>query len=237
MFRHGKVLSILALFCAFAIGAIGMRLWQSDGDIAWALGGRAVPKEFTGYYAERREFLLRQIRHLPNDVAIFLGDSRFDSLNVSAVIPGAANLGIGGETSERLRVRILDYQPYSRWSLVVICVGFNDTKFRTPAEAMSNVKSAVELIAGRSRVVLVGTLPADETVSALKPNNYISELNSRMKLYAETTEAVEFLDASAELVAGETLLPSVHIGDGIHLNHDGQKVFIRNLRRLLSGET
>ena len=232
MFR-ANLIRLVSLSVAFIVGALGMRVWLSHGDLGWDLSGQSAPAEFTKYYAERREFLRRQIRNTTEGAALFLGDSRFDSLNVSAVLPGAVNLGIGGETTERLLVRIADYQPFDKWGYLVICVGFNDAKFRSPSEAMSNVKRIVNLVAGSSTIFLIAALPADEVVSRPQPNNFIVELNSLLEQHAEKSDGVEFIDAGTGLTSGKGLLPSVHIGDGVHLNQDGQAIFMRNLRRLL----
>ena len=135
-------------------------------------------QELTVYKHERRGYLARRHTAATISGVWFIGDSHMDRLDVSRISPSSQNLGIGGDTTKDVLLRISDYEPLTRADAIVIGVGFNDLLRNTPDETAANLRLILEKIDYSIQVLLLSSLPVNENrVDLPFGNAEIAELN------------------------------------------------------------
>jgi len=196
----------------------------------WHLG--LAGAEFTPYYRDLNAHLRRVERNLEDGRVLFLGDSHVQAWQVAQVHEAAVNLGIGGETTLRLLLRLGDYRSLPRARAVVLLVGFNDLYFRTPEEAATILRKLLAGLPPAMPVVQFAVPPVDERVAGHGRNAQVAALNAAFRAAcAGPCRFVEVGDALRD-EAGN-LQRRFHEGDGIHLNRAGYEVLTRLARQAL----
>jgi lysophospholipase L1-like esterase len=110
----------------------------------------------------------------------------------------------------------------------------NDLKYRSPLEVAEMLAQLFEIVGSDLPIFVLSVIPVDEQFSSSHhKNENIGELNREIRELAASTLTVEFVDINSKLAnnAGG-LLSSLHIGDGVHLNADGNAIVIAELRSL-----
>lgn len=196
--------------------------------------GICTASEFTNNYHSRREFLRRRVGLIRDEYALVLGDSHIEGLAFELIDPMSINAGIGGDTSFGVLERLSDYEPFDRWRYLVLSVGFNDLKFRTPAEIVDNYEEILERTSRKTTVFVMSQTPIDEGVAASRhegKNKLIGEANRLLRLTTDRYPNAYFLDIGQDLSDGRgSLLRNLHLGDGVHLNDAGQLLVVCQLR-------
>jgi lysophospholipase L1-like esterase len=212
-------------------------LWKSDFlDLASRriLGKDARP-EISEHYHGTLRYHARSVDVVPDGSVIFIGDSLTEGLAVAAVHPLSINYGIGGDTTRGVLDRLPTYMPaLVRAKCIVLAIGFNDFRYRSPDDAVQNCIRILDALPKGRRVVVSAILPIDESARAelAERKDWIQRFNTELRRVAEERDAAIFVDSSHELDAdGDGRLdPSLHDGDGVHLNSAGNLRWASRLR-------
>lgn len=144
----------LAVLAALAVarspGLSESLLWRAD---AWQ-----PPPSLTQRVFERRLTVhqLDQDRLLPSGAVLFFGDSHLSILPAGGIFQ-AYNFAIGGESAQRLALRLPHYRSLRQARAIVLGTGTNDLlEGRSPAQVESAWAALLRQMPTRARVVCVG---------------------------------------------------------------------------------
>ena len=198
--------------------------------------GIGVPR--TAAFADQmRRQLWRLDRNLEPGHALFFGDSHVQTLDVAAVVPGAVNFGIGGETAGQLAERMRHYSSLAGASIVVLLTGTNDLRQHINVDEIADhVASIVAIVPADIPVVLVSALPEGRELTADVSPVRIRDLNQALRAVCDAR--CRFIDVFARLADSDGFLrPLYDEGDGIHLSPHGAAVLRGALRTVIDDAT
>lgn len=203
--------------------------------------------EITQHYKRMLIYHAWMEGNVPKDAVLFFGDSIIQALYTSTIIDRAVNFGIGGDTTFGLLQRITKYNSIKNSKAIVLSVGINDTYRRENHEILQNYKSILSKIPQGISIILNAVLPVDEenfkkriskfilNKTDIKFNTKIFRLNKNLKELCSSLDNCHFLDSGKKLrdSVGQ-LKKKYHVGDGVHLNTDGYKILIHDLKNLVN---
>ena len=121
-----------------------------------------------------------------------------------------------------------------RAKCIVLAIGINDGRYRSAEEAINNYVQILDALPQNRPVVVSAILPVDKAARAelADREERIDDFNSGLKHVAGQRDLVTFVDSSKDLDADSdgSLDPSLHDGDGVHLNSAGNIVWSSRLR-------
>jgi lysophospholipase L1-like esterase len=164
---------------------------------------------------------------------VFLGDSIITVVCVESVFNGL-NLGIAAETVKRAKEKVALIKNLDN-KHIFLCYGINDIPGNTQ-EIVSDYSSLISALPRSSTVYISSILPIDEQAFALyskraKTNRQIKEVNALLEEYAHSSERIKFLHTDRYLLNEQGQLKShLHKGDGIHLNEEGNKLWLKAIK-------
>jgi lysophospholipase L1-like esterase len=190
--------------------------------------------EITQHFHRMLRYHKRMDGNVPDGSVVFIGDSITQGLCVSAVACPSVNYGIGSDTTLGVLQRLPDYRSIDRASAVVLAIGINDMKRRSNEEIIENYQSIVGKIPKTTPIVFSAVLPLDEESREEwqgRNQDRTKRLNSSIQRLADTDSRVFFVDAGPLLVdASGNLADKFHDGDGVHLNSQGNAIWINALQ-------
>lgn len=192
--------------------------------------------EITQYFRDIVSYHLRMDDNTPDGAVFFIGDSLIQGLCVAAITPNAINYGIGGDTTTGVLQRIRQYHALKRARAIVIAIGANDFHYRQNAAILRNYAEIEAGLPPNIPLIFSAVMPVNETLLNFEPhlNNRIRALNAGLKAQLMLTHRSRFLDAGALLLDKEgKLADAYHIGDGEHLNTNGNAIWIKALQQAL----
>ncbi len=227
-----KIIIITYLLLAHAF--IGVAVVKTDiiPRLQKKFGYEKITLELTPHYHTMVTFHKRVDKNIPDGSTIFIGDSLTQGLAVTAAFPQSINFGIGQDTTVGALKRIPFYHSITKAKRVIIAIGVNDLKKRNNDEIIKNYLKIISLIPKNIPILFSGILPIDESANnRTGTNNRIEKLNNRLSKICENNKKLHFLNISTLLVnANGNLSKNYHIGDGIHLNGLGSKIWISKLK-------
>ena len=204
--------------------------------VAVKLGFEIESPELTHLYHTMVSLHRRIDRNIPNNSVIFIGDSITQGLAVSAVAPFSVNYGIGNDTTFGVLKRLHVYRsiPYSK--ALILAIGVNDINRRNNEDIISNYREIIDAIPVKTPVLISAILPVNEKARKQPGfNGRIFSLNRELEILSDKSKNLHFLDISSQLIDTSSNLSALyHIGDGIHLNEAGYRVWISNLKESIS---
>lgn len=193
---------------------------------------QAPDPEITEHYRRMMNYHVYMDGNVPEGAVLFIGDSITQGLCVSAVWERSVNYGIGSDTTVGVLQRLPEYASMSRAAAVVVAIGVNDLKWRDDAGILANYKKIMEAIPPGTPVLFSAVLPLDDRSKPAEENRNprIRELNKALGDFCAGDSRCSFVDATPSL-ADDTgnLRPSLHVGDGVHLNTAGYAIWITAL--------
>ncbi|MRS04182.1 hypothetical protein EG832_13335 [bacterium] len=230
------------VFFVYLIGIhllLGVVLIKSDfiQRVERKLGSNTTQNEITENFSKTLCYHSRMDANVPNKSVIFIGDSIMRGLAVNAVVCPAVNYGIENDTTVGILRRLPIYKSIDTASAVVIAIGINDMKYRSNEEILFNLRSIADQIPGNVPVIFSAILPRDEEIrDERKGDNQgrIRDFNSRLERFTKTSKRLFFVDAGPLLIDCKGNLADVyHVGDGLHLNSQGNAIWIEQLKEAL----
>jgi len=211
-------------------------LWKSDfaGRVDRHFGGTAASPEITDYFRRTLSYHARSVDAVPDGSVIFIGDSIVQGLAVAAVHPLSINYGIGSDTTKGVLDRLPIYMPaLERARTIVLAIGINDIRYRSADDSIQNYIRILDTLPQDRRVVVSAILPIDESsrVELAGRKEWINRFNTSLRRITDARELVMFVDSATALdTDGDGRLdPSLHDGDGVHLNSAGNIVWASRL--------
>jgi hypothetical protein len=185
------------------------------------------------YYRRMCQYHARVDRNVPNDAAVFIGDSMIQSLCVSAISCPSVNYGIGSDTTAGVLARLPIYRSLERAGTVVLNVGVNDLLSMDVEQIARQYERILFTIPQDLGIVVAGVLPINEGLyEGTLTNERIAALNAALKGLADTDRRCIWLDMTDRLVdESGNLSADLAEGDGLHLSQTGSQLWIDELRK------
>lgn len=185
-------------------------------------------------YQDMVTFCSRVETNIPDNGVVFIGDSQVHGLCVAAVTPNGVNLGIGGELSSGVLQRLRTYRSIHHVRAIVVAVGANDLIQGKQDGIAERFEEIIGLIPKTVPVVLSAIIPVDERITPKARNRNIYSVNLDIAKVCSKFKNCYYSDLKDLLQdASGNLSPRYHIGDGVHLNAQGNQIWIDALRHIL----
>lgn len=214
-----------------------LMLVKSDfiDKVGYRLGVYNSP-ELSAYYDRITTYHSRMDGNVPKGATLFIGDSITQGLATSAITKLSVNYGIGSDTTLGVLNRIKVYKSINRAKAIVIAIGVNDLNKRGDEKIVSNFKNIFDLLPSDMPIILSAVLPVDEKVQSMRTKNIrISRLNELLLSLSDRYNNVVFMNAGSLLQGSdENLKSDLHVGDGVHLNTAGYKIWIEQIKTALN---
>ncbi len=230
-----KILAILYLLLIHVF--VGIVVVKTDviPRIKVKLGYEVTRDELTSHYHRMLAFHKRADENIPDKSLIFIGDSLTQGLAVIAVSQQSVNYGIGHDTTVGVLKRIPFYNSIKESEAVVVAIGINDLKRRSNDEIVKNYQEIVSLIPKKIPILFSAVFPVDEMASGrVGFNERVKELNTSLDDICKKSKRLYFLNISNLVINSHgNLSTNYHIGDGVHLNGLGNKIWIAKLKEYI----
>jgi len=216
--------------------------YRNNLDRALPLASQLIDLEglsFSRNFYERRvQFLKSEYSpikgvSLDTDV-VLIGDSYIQRWPEAIVLQNknVLNLGVSADTTLGLlnRLKTKDYRIKTR--KVIVLIGFNDLKYRSVNEVLSNFKVLNELLilslnVKSDNIAYVSVLPVSLNRTYL--NEKIMDLNTVLSAWL-STQNMDYINLySIYRNKLELQDESYYVDDGIHLSQQGYEVLKKNL--------
>ncbi|WP_372772087.1 GDSL-type esterase/lipase family protein [Mangrovibacterium sp.] len=167
---------------------------------------------------------------------IFFGNSIVSGLCVESQFSGI-NFGIAGENISRAKSKISAISNLSN-KTIILAYGINDIP-RNSEDILNDYKDFISKLPASSRVFISSILPINESIlnkriNQKKTNKQIIELNELLKEYAKSDSRISYMNTAKYLYDEDgSLKDGLHMGDGIHLNKDGNHLWVKAIREEL----
>ncbi len=184
--------------------------------------------EITPYYRRLLQYHMRFDPLIAEEQVLFIGDSLVQGQCVVCIVPGAVNLGIGGDTTYGVLGRLQVCGSCKRVRGVVLAVGLNDFKFRSEKAIVANYRRILDALGDVQALLVSAILPLDEEIRTdrLSINTRIASVNAGLSSLCSGIGHCVFVDAGAALAdENGNLADRYHVGDGTHLNAEGNRVW------------
>lgn len=226
MFKKTIVYALILILA----GCVGYTLCDSKVDkaIRYKLGISAT--ELTPYYYELLAIQERQDLQVISGSTIMIGDSITQGL----IYPRFVNYGIGSDTTHGVLNRIEKYKSLNKAKNIILMIGVNDLKRRSDVEILQNYLEILDKLPS-SKLIVFSILPVNEEMVSKNPqmnNARIKKINQRIAELC-SQKKIKFIDLSEFYLDENGFLDKkYHVGDGIHLNDDGYKIWIKHLNEI-----
>ena len=191
--------------------------------------------EITDHFARMVSYHERMDGNVPAGAVVFIGASHTQGLFTDAVAMPSVNYGIGGDTTVGVLSRLSRYRCLERAAAVVLTIGMNDLTRRGDDEIVANYQRILRALPPALPAVVTALFPVDaESMTDPLPgvsNARIASVNRALERLCATHPRCMFVDIGASLADKEgTLSKANHVGDGVHLNTEGYRIWIDALR-------
>jgi lysophospholipase L1-like esterase len=168
---------------------------------------------------------------------IFIGDSLIQGLSVSSIRPISVNFGIGHDTINGVLQRTLNYKSLMSASSVIISVGVNDLRKKTVKDVIIDYKRMLQQLSRIPNIFIHEVLPVDSNLLGIELLKKISLFNEALFKLTKGFDNITLLKSSSNLTdLNGNLKPSLHLGDGLHLNKNGYDIWIQQLKKQLDAK-
>ncbi len=226
--------AIIIIYLLLVHVFVGIAILKTDIIFRFQVmfGNEVTGVELTPHYHTMLAFHKRVDKNIPDKSIIFIGDSIVQGLAVTAVSPKSVNFGIGQDTTAGVLKRIPFYHSILRSKMIIIGIGVNDLKRRDNDKIVSNYLRIINLIPNNIQILFSAVLPVDEVASnRIGINDRIRKLNDSLNNICGSSQRLHFLDISKHIIdANGNLSKDYHIGDGVHLNGLGNRIWISKLK-------
>jgi lysophospholipase L1-like esterase len=181
------------------------------------------------HYLQMTAFYNRIDQNLDESLNIFIGDSFIQGLAVNSVNSHSVNYGIGGDTTLGVLQRLKSYRSLINSKRVVLAIGHNDINTGVSNSA-DNLRMIFDYIPSNVQVIVCSVFLTDDHVFNGISNSEITELNSKIRKLVDLYPNVTYLDGNEWAVTSDRLDSNFHVGDGVHLNKQGNELWIKQLK-------
>ena len=162
--------------------------------------------------------------------AVFIGDSHIQNFDLKTNFPNynVVNMGVANDTTKGLLLR-LNGLPKSRAYMLFVMIGYNDLRYRKPAEITRNYRQALNTIQERfeipnESIYVLSLLPV--SVEKRNKNKKIMILNAEIR--SMTNEmGLNILDIYSSFIDDHDSIQLEYFVDGVHLNSKGYSLLTK----------
>ena len=190
--------------------------------------------EKTDHYFTMTHFHARMDANLPEKSVLFIGDSIIQGLAVSAIAIPSVNYGIGTDTTTGVLQRILTYSSLRKADAIVLHIGWNDFKYREDAIIIDNIKKIIQRVPKELPIILSALFITNTKYHSeyINLNKRAQNINIQLEKWAARQARIFFVDSNPLLSNTEgEIKTDFHIGDGLHLNTQGNALFIEVIKK------
>jgi lysophospholipase L1-like esterase len=190
-------------------------------------------------YLNRRKSLRPLLREVRTVDLVMIGDSHVEYLDAKKHFPGldVVNLGVRGDTTVGVCSLLSGDLSGLTAKQVLLAVGYNDLKFRSPVETARGVAELLGVIRSiwpGARIFLQGTFPVRADRATM--NAKLIELNRKLGETCQGDLRCVFADVAPYLRDQSGGLAHQLSRDGLHLNDAGNAVWAEILRTFIEKE-
>lgn len=172
---------------------------------------------------------------LPDRTVILAGDSLIAMLPGRWVDARSVNFGVGAATVENIRANLSGLRSPASARALVLLVGTNDVVHRPLAAAEADLRALLAALPASLPVLLCTVPPVDPLVQRDRLPATIARFNERWAACASARPGTRLVRVETVLAdAAGHLLASLHQGDGLHLNAEGNRRLAALLRATLT---
>ena len=191
----------------------------------------------THYMSSMNTMHARVDQNTPSNTFIFIGDSLIQGLSVSSISSAAVNFGIGHDTINGVKKRSLKYKSLQNASSILISVGVNDLRYNSVKRVISDYKKMLHTLNNIHHVFIHEVLPIDSNKLGRDLQKKINLFNNDLFKLTNEFDNITLLKSSSKFLdLNDNLNPSLHLGDGLHLNKKGYDIWIQQLRQQLDAK-
>jgi len=205
------------------------------------------PTATANYYDRKCDAFKLENANFAHGQTVFIGDSLTDGCALDVFYPelstAAYNRGIGGDSTagvlKRLELSLFDIKP----SRIVLMIGINDINGMVPnskilknyGKILSEIKTALP----EAEVYCVSVMPVNKdiesytVINAQRTNSIVLEINPEIEALT-LSYGYRFINLHADFCDADGFLKKELSPDGIHLNHDGYKVYSAIIKAALA---
>ena len=234
------ILYLVALHCLLAVVLLNTDFLPRVGRKIGVCPPAYVYKGPRILADKMQSFYERVDKNVPKGSVIVIGDSLVQGLCAGSVCLGDANriavgFGIGGDTLEGITARLKQLNATSSASLIVVEGGINDLLIgASDDEFKARYVNLLDAIPQGMPFVSVLMFPVTDDGWSVG-NDRIERLN-RWISDKVPEKGGRICDIGRMLSDDGELSSRYHIGDGLHLNKEGNAVFIERLREIIAHE-
>ena len=187
------------------------------------------------HHIERHSTFLNRIKQGPIDL-LFIGDSIIrrwvefpDVWNYYSSKFNTANFGVGGDTIQNLRWRILNGELEGiKPKIIVLLIGTNNLPTHTGEEILKGIIDIVGIIHDKqpdTKIILMGILPRNpDNIKSdyMKTISFINDELARLDEY----KYIYFLDIGEKFIGKNGRVIEYLMPDGLHLVEPGYKIWV-----------
>ncbi|MBK1849814.1 hypothetical protein FE845_00535 [Marinobacter sp. 1-4A] len=217
---------LISVFAIFALAYLGYQHYEDC-----KAGDRRV-----SYFIDNTEIILRrQLMDIPETAIPFYGDSLVHGLAVGRADPSFQNFGIGHDHTKNLYRRVQEDLKHRKLSNYAIAIGINDLSRGVAVDDIyQNIEATINSLKFAESVYLHTVLPVSASrTKAGELNEKVRDVNESLSKLSEKYENVVFVNTYRELAIDGFLPEHLHIGDGLHLNSEGSRKWIKILSSAL----
>jgi hypothetical protein len=175
-------------------------------------------------------FQSRKSENASRSSIYLFGDSIIQGFNENLLSINALNFGIGNETISQLTQRLDNYSNIDNIKGILLLTGHNDLEDSTPESTLNRYKTLIDKLP-RDKVIVHAVLNVYEANKKLsKLNTKINYFNLLLRNFC-IEQNIKYLNVNSELNEGGQLKQNYQIGDGVHLNAQGNKILARELNK------
>ncbi len=170
---------------------------------------------------------------------ILFGDSLSTKIPERSLPKGIVNLAVGGLTTAGAGRLLHAVSPEKDLS-VIIELGVNDLKYRSPRNVARDIKAFVGQFSAAEKIVLVGLLPVDMANSTVLTRPYLdnevfSRINADLMMFCEKLTQCSFLSTGFLAGADGNLRREYSVSDGWHLSLLGAETLGEHITKAYLG--
>lgn len=207
----------------------------------YVLRGEAQPPGdaiTSAYMANLRVFQQRVLTDLPDNAIPVYGDSHVQGLALQRADLRLVNFGIGHDRGEPLSARVREGAGQRRFSTYIVAVGINDLMHgASPANVAGTITGLAGDLPFAQRLIISSVLPVAHTrPGAADINERVRSVNASLAAFAAERARVTYLNTYDALADSEGYLPEkYHLGDGLHLTSEANRLWLSQLAQVLDG--
>ena len=172
---------------------------------------------------------------IPSRAVILSGDSLIAMLPARWVDEHAVNFGVGAATVGQIRAQLHGLRSPATARALVLLLGTNDVVHRPLAAAEADLRALLAALPASLPVLLCTVPPVDPLVHRDRSPDTIARFNERWAACAAARPGTRLVRVETVLADAAGHLPaSLHQGDGLHLNAEGNRRLAALLRATLA---